>query len=210
MTTNEDLHELTAAYALDALDADERRAYEEHLAGCDRCRADLRDLGETAGVLALAAGGPAPSAGLRDRILLAAREEGPSNVVAIRSSRRRWYAIGAAAAVAAVGLAIGLWAGLSSSDTSGSRLAASVSVDNGVAQLTVSGLPDAPAGKAYEIWVIEGKNPPKPAGLFTDAGKTVMLTRPAPAGSTVAVTLERAGGSDTPTPPIRVSTTVSA
>ena len=28
------LHELTAAYALDALDADEARAYEEHLAGC--------------------------------------------------------------------------------------------------------------------------------------------------------------------------------
>jgi anti-sigma-K factor RskA len=38
----------------------------------------------------------------------------------------------------------------------------------------------------------------------------VVLTRPAPDGSTVAVTLEPEGGSDTPTLPIRVSTTVSA
>jgi anti-sigma-K factor RskA len=210
MTTNEDLHELTAAYALDALDADERSAYEAHLAECERCRADLRDLGETVGALALAAEGPAPPEALRDRILVAAREEGPSNVVAIRSHRRRWYAAGAVAAVAAVGLAIGLWAGLSGGSSPSNKLAASVSIADGVAELTVSGLPDAPAGKAYEIWVIEGKSAPKPAGLFTETGEPVTLTRPAPAGSTVAVTLEQAAGSETPTPPIRVSTRVPA
>ena len=33
-----DLHELTAAYALDALDPEERETYEVHLAQCDRCR----------------------------------------------------------------------------------------------------------------------------------------------------------------------------
>ena len=105
MTTNEDLHELTAAYALDALDADERSDYEAHLAECDRCRADLHDLGETVGALALGAVGPAPPDALRERILVAAREEGSSNVVSIGSGRRRrWYAVGAAAAVAAVGL----------------------------------------------------------------------------------------------------------
>jgi anti-sigma-K factor RskA len=210
MTTNEDLHELTAAYALDALDADERSAYEAHLAECERCRADLRDLGETVGALALAAEGPAPPEALRERVLVAARKEGPSNVVAIRSHRRRWYATGAVAAVAAVGLAIGLWAGLSGDGSPSSKLAASVAIDNGVAELTVSGLPNAPAGKAYEIWVIEGKTAPRPAGLFTDTGEPVTLTRPAPAGSTVAVTLEQASGSQTPTPPIRVSTTVPA
>jgi anti-sigma factor RsiW len=184
--TNEELHDLTAAYALDALGPDERRAYEEHLAGCEHCRGDLAELGETVGALALAAEGPAPPDALRDRILVAAREEGPSNVVAFRP-RRRLYAVTAVAAVAA-----------------------SVFVDQGVAQLTVTGLPTAPDGKTYEIWVIEGKTP-RPAGLFSGGGKqVVMLTRPAPDGSTVAVTLEPEGGSDTPTLPIRVSTTVSA
>jgi anti-sigma-K factor RskA len=210
MTTNEDLHELTAAYALDALDAEERSAYEAHLAGCGRCRADLRDLGETVGALAVAAEGPAPPDALRERILVAARDEGPSNVVSIGSIRRRWYAVGAAAAAAAVGLAIGLSVALSGGGSPSDELAASVSVDNGVAELTVSGLPDAPAGKAYEIWVIEGKAAPRAAGLFTETGEPVTLTRPAPVGSTVAVTLEQASGSGTPTPPIRVSTTVPA
>ncbi|MGE5274200.1 MAG: hypothetical protein ACM3QU_10660 [Verrucomicrobiota bacterium] len=74
---------MTAAHADDALDADRRCAYEQHLAGCDRCRADLRELRETVGALALAAEAPAPPGGLRDRILVAAREEGLSNVVAI-------------------------------------------------------------------------------------------------------------------------------
>jgi len=206
--TNEELHDLTPAYALDALDADERRAYEEHLAGCERCRSDLAEIGETVGALGLAAEGPAPPEALRDRILVAAREEGPSNVVALRS-HRRLYAITAVAAVAAVGLAIGLTVALSGGSSS-NKLAASVSVDQGVAQLTVTGLPAAPDGKTYEIWVIEGKTP-KPAGLFSGGGKQVVaLTRPAPDGSTVAVTLEPGGGSDTPTLPIRVSTTVSA
>ena len=86
--TNEELHDLTPAYALDALDPDERRAYEEHLAGCERCRGDLAELGETVGALGLAAEGPAPPEALRDRILVAAREEGPSNVVALRPRRR--------------------------------------------------------------------------------------------------------------------------
>jgi hypothetical protein len=38
----------------------------------------------------------------------------------------------------------------------------------------------------------------------------VRLTRPAPDGSIVAVTLERAGGAQAPTTPVLVSTTVSA
>ena len=34
-------NELTAAYALDALDAHEREDYEAHLAQCESCRAEL-------------------------------------------------------------------------------------------------------------------------------------------------------------------------
>jgi anti-sigma factor RsiW len=39
MTTNQDLHELIAAYALDALDDDERRAYRDALSRVRACRA---------------------------------------------------------------------------------------------------------------------------------------------------------------------------
>jgi anti-sigma factor RsiW len=40
----ETLHGLTAAYALDALDPEERDAFEEHLAGCERCRVEVAEL----------------------------------------------------------------------------------------------------------------------------------------------------------------------
>src|SRR5262245_34202519 len=149
--TNEELHDLTAAYALDALDADERHAYEEHLAGCERCRSDLAELGETVGALGLAVEGPAPPEALRDRILVAAREEGPSNVVAIRP-RRRLYAVSAVAAVAAVGLAIGLTVALSGGS---SKPSMTVAVSQGVTKATIGGLDQAPSGKTWEIWVIE-------------------------------------------------------
>jgi anti-sigma factor RsiW len=209
MTTNQDLHEQVAAYALDALDDDERRAYEAHLAGCEQCRAELAGLTDTAGALGLAADAVDPPQGLRGRILDAARDEGPSNVVSIGSARRRRFAIagGVAAAVAAAGLAIGLYAALSGGGPSEHL---SVSVDGAVARATVSGFDAAPAGKTYELWVIEGKTP-RPAGLFAGGEKRVItLSRPAPGGSTVAITLERAGGAATPTLPILRQTTVSA
>src|SRR3954452_18465817 len=123
--TNEDLHELTAAYALDALDADDRQAFETHLGGCERCRTELGELAGSAGALAYASEGPAPPESLRDRILVAAREEGPSNVVALRPKRTRLYAGVALAAVAVAPTAIGLTTSLTgggSSDKLGLKL----------------------------------------------------------------------------------------
>jgi anti-sigma factor RsiW len=207
--TNEDLHELTAAYALDALDADGRRAFEAHLRDCERCRADLAELAGTVGALAYAPEGPAPPEALRDRILVAAREEGPSNVVAMRPRRTRLYAGAALAAAAAAAVAIGLWTGLSGGGSS-DRLALSVAVDQGVAEMTVTGLPDAPAGKTYEIWVIRGATPQR-AGLFHEGGEqTIRLSRPVPPGATVAITLEQAGGVDAPTAQPLVAPTYAA
>ena len=50
-----DLHDLTAGYALDALDPDERARYEEHLASCETCRAELQEFWQVAGALGRAA-----------------------------------------------------------------------------------------------------------------------------------------------------------
>jgi Anti-sigma-K factor rskA len=69
----------------------------------------------------------------------------------------------------------------------------------GDAVLIVSRLDRAPAGRTYEIWVISG-NRPRPAGLFQGGRDTVVpLTRLVPKGATVALTLERLGGSLKPT-----------
>jgi anti-sigma-K factor RskA len=70
-------------------------------------------------------------------------------------------------------------------------------VDNESAEgwVLVNGLDEAPDGKTYEAWVIEGEEA-VPAGLFSGGdGRTVVpLTVPVPNGAVVAVTVEQAGG----------------
>jgi anti-sigma-K factor RskA len=66
-----------------------------------------------------------------------------------------------------------------------------------------AGLPEAPAGKAYQLWAIAGDNAPVSAGVFSvDASGTGSLSvRPLPGVATVnafAVTLEPAGGLPAP------------
>ena len=215
------IHELTAAYALDALDEREEREYEAHLARCPRCREELASFTETATSLAYGVESPAPPPDLRDRILVRARAERP-NVVPLRPAWRSWTAAAAAvAACAAIGL--GIWAVTLSrsldrtrsakeqqarvfaivSDPSARRFALSgahgtlVVSRTGAGALLVSNLRPAPSGKTYEAWVIQGKTPRR-AGIFGEA-KPFKLTRPVPQGAVVAVTLERRGGVDAPT-----------
>lgn len=203
--TNEDLHELTAAYALDALDSSERDAFEAHLRDCERCRAELGELAETAGMLAYAPEGPVPPESLRDRILVAAREEGPSNVVALKPRRTRLYAGAALAAVAIAALAIGLSTALTGGGPS-KNLA--LSGDGRV--VVASGFDKADEGKVWTLWVIDGAGPHR-AGVFVGGDDVeVKLTRRATPGSTVAVTLESSPSATTPTKPVYAPTVFSA
>ena len=104
----DELHELTAAYALDALEPAEERAYEAHLEECARCRDELAGLADTAAALAYAAGEASPPEALRGRILDAARAE-RTNVVPLRAAvgARPSRRSPAAAAVLVVGM--GMW-----------------------------------------------------------------------------------------------------
>lgn len=62
------IHHLAAAYALDAVDADERAAFEAHYPDCDVCRADVVDLREALAVVA-SSGAVAPPVGLEQRVM---------------------------------------------------------------------------------------------------------------------------------------------
>ena len=229
------IHELTAGYALDALDPDERRAYEAHLAGCEQCQQELASFWESTEALAVAASGPVPNPALRERILVEVRAEPPQNVVPLESRRRRTVpALAAVAAVAAVvALALGVWATSVSSDLDETRDAlarerkgaalvadpTSRTVDmapgggrlvvglDGQAALVLPDLGEAPAGKTYQAWVIEDGNPIS-AGIFPGENgiDVVLLDGDVAEGEIVAVTLERAGGAEKPSlPPVVTS-----
>jgi anti-sigma-K factor RskA len=210
-----DLHDLTAGYALDALDEDERARYEGHLASCESCREELQGFWEVSGALGRAAGGPMPPASLRERILEQARSERP-NVVPLRRRIATPVLASAAAVAAVVAVALGVWSlGLSNDLDDANEVVDVLSDPNarvhesangeanlvvtptGRAALVVRRLAPAPKGKDYEIWVFEN-GVPKPAGLFERPGVAMLSRRVAP-GQTVAVTLEPDGGVDAPT-----------
>jgi anti-sigma-K factor RskA len=212
------IHELTAAYALDALDPADEREYEEHLARCPSCQEELAGFRDVAAHLAYVPEGPSPPPALREQILERARQEPAGNVVPFRPRRAVVWTSAAAAVAAVVALGIGIWAASLSRDLDRERdtvrllanparslplsgASGQVAVgDDGQAVLAVSDLPSAPKGKTYEIWVIEGKTPHK-AGLFEgqDRKDVVRLTRRVPSGAVVAVTVEPDGGVDAPT-----------
>jgi anti-sigma-K factor RskA len=223
---SQDPHDLLAAYALDALDDDERERFERHLEECDECSEQLALLREPVAALAYAVEGPVPPKELRDRIIEGARAEPRAAV--IKLPRRNWALAavgGVAAAAAALAIGLGLWANSLSNSLDRERSAKSaldqlltenatakplIGADgslivsrNGRAAILVCGLANAPSAKTYEAWVITG-NSPQPAGLFQGGSgcSPVFLTQRVPKSATVAVTLERAGGATSPTLPI--------
>lgn len=217
-----EIHELSAGYALDALDAEERRAFEAHLPDCVPCQDELREFWKTADALAVAASGPEPSGALRGRILADARTE-PQVVVPFEPRRRRTVpALSAVAAVAAVvAVAVGLWASQVAGDLDDARAAlererqtAGVLADptartvaleagegrlvvgqDGRAVLVLDGLDPAPPGKTYEMWIVEGEKT-LPAGLFAghEGVDIERVDGTVAPGDVVAVTVEDEGG----------------
>ncbi len=172
--------------------------------------------------LAVAASGPAPSLELRERILDAARAEKP-NVVSLEERRRSRAVpvLGAVAALAAAAaLALGLWGASTASELDDTRTAlereraaaalladpAARTVDleagegrlvvgeGGEAVLVLDALDEAPAGKTYEAWVLDGDTPVR-AGVFDGSATrdVVPLEQTVGAGSRVLVTVERRG-----------------
>jgi anti-sigma factor RsiW len=210
----DDLHTLSAPYALDALSREDRERFEAHLRSCDRCRAELAGLTDAAAALAFAVEGPVPPPELRGRILEAARQE-PSNVVPLRPRRAIFASAAALFAVAATAAAVGfgIWAASLHHSLADARTANRILGDPSSRHVPVSGargelvvapsgaavlaldLPPAPKGKTYEAWIA---NPNvHRAGQFN--GRTTVLPVRVSRGARVLVTIERAGGVDAPT-----------
>lgn len=144
-----------------------------------------------------------------------------------RPDRRRWWvtvASAAAAAVVAVGLLVTQpWTespGISEgeqvtaleqvlqvdgaqrleSDVAGGGAVEAAMAPNGEAVLAVRDLPEPAAGHDYQLWTIQGEEPPQPAGLLqVQDGRALVRMQQVPAGAAMAVTVEPDGGSEAPT-----------
>ncbi len=255
---NDDIHALSGAYAVNALDDVERVRFERHLASCVDCQTEVAALTETAAELS-GATESAPPPSLRVSVLhgiTAVRQLPPEPVVvpspvppmavvpaagsraatdADRGRRpqapRRWNGLVAAAAAAV--LAVGgfsVWRALDQQAppptvaqqvldaNDASRVnktlpgGASVSIVRSPslqkAVIVTSGMPAAPSGKVYQLWLQDPAGALAPAGLMpAGPDQVVVLKGDASTATGVGITVEPDGGSPQPTtPPIALIT----
>lgn len=218
-----DIHKLSGAYALDAVDDLERAAFERHLAECADCRTEVASLRETAALLAEStAVTPPPS--LRDAVLSGISQVRPLPPVVAPHRRAAWFPLLVAASIVAIlGIAAAVWQPWTPSDV-GSLTAAeqvlqapdaqSVFLDLGEAGratvtrspsigkavITTEDMISAPSGKVFELWLQSEDGVMLPAGLMPDkADQTVLLEGDAASATAAGITIEPAGGSDEPT-----------
>ncbi len=235
MTT--DLHTLAGAYALDALDPDERRRFEAHYPDCDTCRVEVEEFRAVAGEVATSIRRE-PPAHLRDQVLARIAETPQLSPAAPvidlserRAARRRTGALlaAAAAAVAVIGLS-GALISISNDRDRAEQIAAAVAdPDALVIDLDPTGDADGAIRVVWRPGTTEtliladglddpgsgrvhqlwalGAEGPVPAGLFDVEGPSEGRLTDLVDPAGWAVTVEPAGGSTAPTGEIVFVTT---
>jgi anti-sigma-K factor RskA len=232
----EDLQDQYELYVMGVAEDPERTEIREHLdRGCEVCMKEMKRAREVASMIGAAVAPAAPSAKLRKRILASVGVEqrgfgwapwlglvaALSLVGAFYFEARERSSLEELAAVRAdmgrqsveltrLNEAMTIMTG---SDTrqvnfgAGARGKVFVNPASGVL-LMASNLPPAPAGKAYEMWVIPKGAKPVPAGMFqSQADGTAMHIQRGPVdlnGLTIAVTLEDQAGAAQPTSAILI------
>lgn len=210
---DESMLELAALRAIDALEAEEASLIDKHMVDCEPCRAAFAQARTAASALAYEAASPAPPA-LRTRVLAGA--------VKIRRIRQPWYrqtSVGAAAAAAIVLIVGGAWLAAhrtaphqqwTAQCTATKQDCGVVEASAGTLRLDAQRLPQLPAGKIYQAWLIHPKQAPLPEPTFSVSsvgGGTVEMQAVPAKGDVVAVTVEPIGGSKAPTStPVLVAT----
>jgi anti-sigma-K factor RskA len=225
-----EIHTLSGAYAVDALDDIERAQFERHLAECAECRAEVASLRATAATLAETSA-TTPPPGLRDKVLAEIGTVRPLPPAArTGAAPRRRFRLAALAAAAAVIAAVGAggiviaepWADdtgqtqvsavdrvlqapdaeryTQSVDGSEATLVRSPSLNRAV--LVTRNMAPPPQGKVYELWLDHEGIGMVPAGLMEQGGEQTILLEGDPATAIGAgITVEPAGGSEEPTSP---------
>ena len=221
-----DIHALSGAYAVDALDDIERAQFERHLRDCETCGGEVASLREASALLAETSPA-APSAALRARVLAEIATVRPLPPLVppaapvAPSERRRWFPalVAAAAAVVAIGAGAVItqpWQDDSSQapfsaadkilqapdaqayvDTIGGTDVTFVrSVKQNGVVIVPTGMKPAPAGKAYALW-LQHDNKMVLAGIMSDSDEPVVLDGDAATATGGAVSIEDAGAQPT-------------
>jgi len=184
-----------AAYALDALEPDEARAVEAHLADCERCRTELRWLEPAVDVLAESVPQVNPPTPLRERLLEITSSDAPETERTGLTRGWRAWALRpatalAATAVVAAGVAGYALRGGDDATPGGAPVAvqgtgaaenaiAVLERDGDSATLQVSNVPATKGNDVYQVWIQHGTTVEASSAFRPEADGSADTTIPA-------------------------------
>ncbi|TDD19986.1 hypothetical protein E1218_23150 [Kribbella turkmenica] len=229
--TESDVHTLTGPFVLDALPADERARFEQHLTECAFCTTEVAELREAAVRLATQVAAPPPPALKAD--VMSAIEQirqvpplvpgGRNELARRRLGRRSVLALAAAALAVATtgGIAIDQYRDKQAAVQANERVAAVLAEPdartvhgpvNGGGQATVvvsaradravvvlRDLPELPADRTWQLWLIDPNRTAHSVGLA--GGDLTTVVNGSTGKIAFGLTIEPDGGSPAPTLP---------
>lgn len=227
--THDEGRDLAALYVLGALTPDDAAAFEDHLAACRECQAEVTAHRRVADGLLTAVPERTPPHELRQRVLATAIGT-PDETTGRSASGATGRPLLMLAAAAALALAVGAAAMaliqrselaranaaltvLTAPDVVHVELKGQLAAPQAVARaywsranglvFTASHLPVPPNGRAYQLWIVAGQSPISAGIVRTSAtGEAVMVVKTPtdiPSPTAIAVTMEPEGGVPAPT-----------
>ncbi|HET6152767.1 MAG TPA: anti-sigma factor [Marmoricola sp.] len=223
-----EIHALSGAYAVDALDDLERARFEQHLSACAECRAEVASLQDAAAMFP-ALTETAPPAALRDAVLAEIKTVRPlpPTVARLDARRPRRFAniIAAAAVLGVLGGGVAVYENanggngsnhgaisaadqilqasdvqhISSPVRSGGTATVFRSEQVHGAVLVAKNISPAPKGRIYQLWLRNKAGIMVPAGKLSGGDHTVVLNGDSDDASGAGITVEPDGGSKHPT-----------
>lgn len=203
-----EIHGAVGSYVVNALDPDEREAFEAQLAVCPACSREVAEFGETAAELPLLASVPPPPV-LRESILAAISEvrplpPEPAAEAAPAKASPGWTAT-APPEHPVNELALRVLTApdvqtYSATMKDGGQISFVVSRSLDRALFIGKDLPSVGADRTYQLWTLEGEQA-IPDNLLAGGGNRKQFFRETLSGVTgLAVSIEAAGGAQQPTP----------
>jgi anti-sigma-K factor RskA len=227
-----DVHSLSGAFVLDALDERERTSFSRHMESCESCALEVDELRETASRLAddvWSVPPPRLRAAVLARVAVLRQEAPPRRSRAPRVHRQSWRHRTTMALVAAamVGLAAlsgvvivqkqrgdaereKIQAVLSAPDatlrtaqlSNGGLVSVMMSPSRDAAVVTLARAQTFDSGHAYQLWTLRGGKPVSAGVMPAGKGDALVYVTGLSGAQSVALTVEPAGGSPQPTTPI--------
>lgn len=223
--SHDEYRENIGAYVLGALPELEIELLERHLVTCETCRGDVEELRPVTAAMARSVPQVEAPPGLKTRLMDIVNSEAAEPQRA-RERRRRafgsWFAalqprmaVAMALGVLALGVVVGVGVGQLAGGDGGQTTTVAAKIDRalmptGDASLAVrgktgtlrlTGAPQPPSGRVYQLWYQHGKTIER-GGTFRPQGDGSYQADVSVAGANaVMVTVERAGGAPAPTGP---------